>query len=59
MGDVTDYYLGVFITAIVAFVILLVSALQSLCLFKVRQLVIHVLFLLEVLSQVVLIVFYT
>ena len=58
MGNVSDSYLAVFITAIVVFIVLFICGLIHFCMSKMKSMLYHVLALVDFIAHAVLILFY-
>jgi hypothetical protein len=59
LGDVSDFYQAVFITSIVAFVLLTVFCLAHFRLDKLSSMVVHILAFLDVIIQIIVVVLYS
>jgi hypothetical protein len=59
LGNVSDFYLAVFITSIVAFVLLTAFCVAYYCLRKLPSMVVHILALLDFILQITVVVLYS
>jgi hypothetical protein len=59
LGTVSDFYFAVFITSIVAFVLLTAFCVAYFCLHKMSSMVVHILAFLDVILQIIVVVLYS